>query len=515
MAFERASGILLHPTSLPGPHGVGDIGDAAYRFLDFMNETKQSIWQVLPLGPTGYGDSPYQSFSAFAGNPMLIALNKLMEQGLLNEADLEDAPDFPLYEIDYGWVIDYKSKKLQLAYDRFKGIEPTDFVAFCEQEGRWLNDFADFMAIKQHFGGGSWVEWPKELVQRDEAALNAIREELATEIHYQKFLQWAFFTQWRALKQEANQRGITIMGDIPIFVAHDSADVWANPKLFYLDELGNPTVVAGVPPDYFSATGQRWGNPLYRWDLMAENGYVWWIDRFKSMLQLVDIVRIDHFRGFEAYWEIPAEEETAIKGEWVPGPGIPFFETVLKALDSDELPLVAEDLGVITEGVTALRKHFNLPGMQILVFAFSDGPDNAFLPHHYEKNTVVYTGTHDNETTVGWFFRNDTTGTTEDPTKIAGERNFARSYAKILVDQEVHWDLIRLAMSSVADTTLIPLQDVLGLGNEARMNFPSSTGGNWQWRYADEQLTDEVQRRLRELTEIYGRVRVVETDEDR
>jgi 4-alpha-glucanotransferase len=506
MAFDRASGILLHPTSLPGPHGVGDIGDAAHRFLEFLNDTEQRVWQVLPLGPTGYGDSPYQCFSAFAGNPLLIALNKLKDLALLTEDDLSDAPDFPVHNIDYGWAIDYKGKKLRQAYEHFHGQPDNEFDAFCQDEAHWLNDFADFMAIKQHFGGGSWVNWPKELIQRDDKALQDIREQLADEIRYQKFLQWLFFQQWRDLKTVANERGISIMGDIPIFVAHDSADVWANPDLFYLDDLGNPTVVAGVPPDYFSATGQRWGNPLYRWDLMAERNYTWWIDRFQSLLSMVDIVRIDHFRGFEAYWEIPASEETAMKGQWVKGPGVPFFEAVLKALDSDELPLVAEDLGVITPEVTALRKHFNLPGMRILVFAFSSGPDNEFLPHHYDHNTVVYTGTHDNETTVGWFFRTDTTGTTEDPAQIQGERNFARSYAKILVDHEVHWDLIRLAMGSVADTTLIPMQDVLGLGNEARMNYPSSERGNWQWRYSDDQVSDEIKRRLRELTEIYGRV---------
>lgn len=512
MAFNRCSGILLHPTSLPGPHGIGDLGDAAYRFIDFLVDTKQSLWQVLPLGPTGYGDSPYQSFSAFAGNPLLISLNRLKDMGYLTDDDLNDVPDFPRETIDYGWAIDYKTKKLKLSFEKFKAAgDNSDYMAFTQEEVRWLDDYALFMALKVHYGGGSWVEWPKELIQREPAALDKAKSDLADDIFYQKYLQWIFFIQWRAVKQAANDKGIDIIGDIPIFVAHDSADVWANPDLFFLDDMGNPTVVAGVPPDYFSATGQRWGNPLYRWDVMAERGYAWWIDRFKSMLSLVDIIRIDHFRGFEAYWEIPAEEETAVKGEWVKGPGAPFFDATLNALDSDELPLIAENLGVITPEVETLRTQFNLPGMRILVFAFSSGPTNPFLPHHYDSQTVVYTGTHDNETTVGWFFRNDTTGTTEDPAQLTGERNYARQYAKVLVDSEIHWDLIRLAMSSVADTVLIPLQDVFGLSNKARMNYPSSTGGNWQWKYTNDQVTDEAKRRLRELTEIYGRVVEQET----
>lgn len=507
MAFNRSSGILLHPTSLPGPHGIGDLGDAAYRFLDFLSETGQSLWQVLPLGPTGYGDSPYQSFSAFAGNPLLISLNRLRDKGYLSDDDLSDVPDFPQDRIDYGWVIDFKTQKYKTAFANFKAAGTnSDFESFCHLEQRWLDDFSIFMALKVHYGGGAWTNWPKALIQRDPDALEKAQQELADDILYQRFLQWIFFEQWRDLKREANERNIKIIGDIPIFVAHDSADVWGNPDLFYLDDLGNPTVVAGVPPDYFSATGQRWGNPLYRWDLMQDRGYSWWIDRFKSMLALVDIVRIDHFRGFEAYWEIPAEEETAVKGQWVKGPGADLFRVVLASLESDELPLIAEDLGLITEEVTALRKQFNLPGMQILLFAFADDPDNDFLPHNYEKNTVVYTGTHDNETAVGWFFRTDTSGTTEDPAQLEGERNFARLYAKILVDQEVHWDLIRLALGSVADVSLVPLQDVLGLGNDARMNLPSSTSGNWQWRYLDEQLDSEVRRRLLELTTAYARL---------
>lgn len=505
MAFKRCSGILLHPTSLPGPHGIGDLGETAYRFLDFMEKSRQQLWQVLPLGPTGYGDSPYQCFSAFAGNPLLINLDRLVEKGFLQPDDLSvDRPHFDDSRVDYGVVINYKTGRLQLAYRNFKNHVSAAFKAFCETHAEWLDDFALFMAIKIHQGGGSWVNWPKALVRREAEALAAMHEKLADSVNYQKFLQWCFFEQWEALKQAANEKGILIVGDVPIFVAHDSADAWANPDLFYLDEDGHPTVVAGVPPDYFSATGQRWGNPLYRWDVMKQNGYHWWIQRFRSMLTMVDIIRIDHFRGFEAYWEIPAEEETAIKGEWIPGPRADFFIKIREALGG-ELPLIAEDLGVITKGVTALRKQFDLPGMRIVQFAFGDDSTNPFLPHNYDSNTVVYTGTHDNETTMGWFRRTDTTGTTDAPEVVIRERDYARAYAKILDDNEAHWDFIRLAWMSVADIAITPMQDLLGLGNEARMNFPSSDRGNWQWRLREQQISPEITRRLAELTVVYGR----------
>ncbi|MCB9435754.1 MAG: 4-alpha-glucanotransferase [Anaerolineales bacterium] len=505
MAFKRSSGILLHPTSLPSAFGIGDLGESAYRFLDFMQASRQQLWQVLPLGPTGYADSPYQCFSAFAGNPMLIDLYRLTEKGFLQTDDLNhDRPTFDNNRVDYGQVINYKTGRLQLAYSNFKNHISADFEAFCAANAPWLDDFALFMAIKIHHGGGSWVNWPSGLVRREPEALAAIAEKLADSVNYQKFMQWCFFEQWEALKKSANDKGILIVGDVPIFVAHDSADAWANPNLFYLDEDGQPTVVAGVPPDYFSATGQRWGNPLYRWDVMKRNNYHWWIQRFRAMLTMVDIVRIDHFRGFEAYWEIPAEEETAVKGEWVKGPGADFFIKIREALGG-ELPLIAEDLGVITEEVTALRTQFDLPGMRIVQFAFGDDSTNHFLPHNYDSNTVVYTGTHDNETTMGWFRRSDTTGTTDSPEVVARERNYARAYAKILEDNEAHWDLIRLAWMSVADMAITPMQDLLGLGNEARMNFPSSNHGNWQWRLRADQLSDEIIRRLSELTVIYGR----------
>lgn len=509
MAFQRSSGILLHPTSLPGPDGIGDLGAGAYEFIEFLVKSGQRLWQVLPLGPTGYGDSPYQSFSAFAGNPMLISFDLLVEKGLLSKKEVEkNRPKSDPSRIDYGAVIQFKTALLEQAWDNFKGNgeDRTDFHAFCDANNYdWLDDYALFMALKSHHGGGSWVNWPSELVRRDSTAIAAAHDKLGDIVGYQKFVQWLFFEQWGAVKAAANEQGISIIGDIPIFVAHDSADAWGNPDLFYLEEDGNPTVVAGVPPDYFSATGQRWGNPLYRWDVMKERSYQWWIKRFRGMLSMVDIVRIDHFRGFEAYWEIPASEPTAVNGEWIPGPKGDLFVAIRDALGGD-LPVIAEDLGVITEGVTALRKQFDLPGMQVLQFAFGSGPSNEFLPHHYEHNTVVYTGTHDNETTAGWFNRADTTGTTDDPEVVKAERDYARNYAKILDDSDAHWDFIRMALQSVADTAIVPMQDLLGLGNEARMNYPSSDSGNWQWRVRSDQLSGDIVARMRNLTEVYGRI---------
>lgn len=508
MAFKRASGVLLHPTSLPGRHGIGDLGDAAYVFIDFLVASKQSIWQVLPLGPTGYGDSPYQCFSAFAGNPMLVNLDRLVEDGLLTEADVVPEAGFSHEKVNYGPVIAYKTERLKRAYEKFKADGHRTrrlYDEFIKREAGWLEDYSLFMALKLDYGGGPWVEWPTELIQRDPEALAAARERLADAIGYQKFIQWLFFEQWQDVKHAANAKGILIVGDVPIFVAHDSADAWANPQLFYLDEAGQPTVVAGVPPDYFSSTGQRWGNPLYRWDVMAQTGYEWWIRRMKATLNVVDIIRVDHFRGFEAYWEIPASEPTAVKGRWVDGPKAHFFETVSRALGG-QLPVMAENLGVITEGVENLRKQFDMPGMRIVQFGFGSGPDNGFLPHNYDNNTVVYTGTHDNETIMGWYLRSDTTGTTDDPATVKRERLFATRYANVKDPADAHWDFIRLAWMSVADLALVPLQDVFGLGNEARMNYPSSESGNWQWRYTPEQLKVEHAERLAELTFMYSRI---------
>lgn len=512
MEFKRASGILLHPTSLPGPHGIGDLGDAAYTFLDFLFHSKQKLWQILPLGPTGYGDAPYQCVSAFGGNPLLISLERLVEQGLLSGEDIIPPEDFPTDSVNFGAVIPYKTERLQKAYQQFQ-TAPTRanpllhrlFDEFCQSQADWLEDYALFMALKAEQGGGSWVNWPPELRQREPEALAYARQRLASAIAYYSFVQWLFFEQWWDLRHAANKRGIQIVGDIPIFVAYDSADVWANQALFHLDDNGQQTVVAGVPPDYFSATGQRWGNPLYRWEVMALDGYQWWIRRIHATLNQVDIIRIDHFRGFEAYWEIPAWEATAINGMWVKGPGATFFEAVQKGLEG-KLPFIAEDLGVITKEVNDLRSQFNLPGMRILQFAFgSDSSANYFLPHSYDRNTVVYTGTHDNETIVGWFNRQDSSGTTDDVETVLRERQKAKRYADLREEDRIHWDFIRLAWMSVADFAIVPIQDILGLGNEARMNNPAGGSNNWQWRLGTELLNEELGNRLADLTELSGR----------
>ncbi|NTV65512.1 MAG: 4-alpha-glucanotransferase, partial [Oscillochloris sp.] len=409
MDFPRASGILLHPTSLPGPWGIGDLGAAAYRFLDFLADAGQRLWQVLPLGPTGYGDSPYQCFSAFAGNPLLVSLDELVKRNLLGHAEVAAAAaaagDLGIDHIDYGRVIPFKLSLLRASYERMRdgaAIGMADeYEAFCATQAAWLDDYALFMALKDLHDGASWNTWEPDLRARKAAALRKARKDLATPIAIHKYLQFLFFSQWEPLKAYANERGISIIGDAPIFVAYDSADAWANPKLFYLDDEGAPTVVAGVPPDYFSATGQLWGNPLYRWDRMAKDGYAWWIARLRQTLAIVDILRLDHFRGFEAYWAVPAEEKTAINGNWVKGPGTALFASLREALG--DLPIIAEDLGLITPEVNALREQFGFPGMKVLQFAFGDGAGNAYLPHNYEPGYVVYSGTHDNNTSVGWF----------------------------------------------------------------------------------------------------------------
>ena len=495
MKFERASGILLHPTSLPGAFGIGDIGPKAHEWIDFLTSIGSSLWQVLPLGPTGYGDSPYQCFSAFAGNPYIISPDVLRTEGFLTIEELRDCPSFPVERVDYGVVIPFKLKLLKRAFDRFQsGSHPEineEFKAFREAETHWLDDFALFMTIKEAHGGGSWVDWPVPLRSREPKALKSFRDAHADDLERYAFWQYLFFRQWADLREHANKNDIQIIGDIPIFVAHDSADVWSHPELFYLDNEGQPTVVAGVPPDYFSPTGQRWGNPLYHWELHAQDGYSWWIDRMRAVLSLVDIVRLDHFRGFAGYWEIPAEEQTAVKGQWVPGPGAQFFEVVEKSLGT--LPIIAEDLGEITPDVIELRDRFKLPGMKILVFAFDSDAENEFLPHNVTPNCVVYTGTHDNDTTRGWYERSDE--------KI---RDYARRYlARDGCD--IAWDLIRAAWSSVAVFALAPLQDFLNLGNEARMNYPSKPSGNWGWRLSPRALTDSLQERLKENNILYGR----------
>ena len=493
MKFERASGILLHPTSLPGPYGIGDLGPAAYAWLDWLAGSGCKLWQVLPLGPTGYGDSPYQCFSAFAGNPYLISPEGLLKERLLTRADLEDMPAWDERKVDFGRLYLWKPALLEKTFRRYSadpGPVQADFDAFCAENAAWLEDYALFMALKETHGGGSWDGWPAALRLREPSGLREARTSLADLILRFSFFQFLFFRQWNALHDYAHEKGIQIIGDIPIFVAYDSSDVWAHPDLFYLDQDGKPTVVAGVPPDYFSPTGQLWGNPLYKWDLHKAGGYAWWLERMRATLKLVDILRIDHFRGFAGYWEIPAGNPTAEIGRWVAGPNSDFFNAVRANLGS--LPILAEDLGVITPDVVALRDKFGLPGMKILQFAFS-GPDNPFLPHAYPQNCAVYTGTHDNDTSRGWY---------ESAPEV--EKDFARRYMQV-DGRHFALDLIRFAWRSVAVFAVAPLQDFLDLGNEARMNYPSRLGGNWEWRMRAQDLNGELQGRIKELNWLYQR----------
>ncbi|MFQ3566899.1 MAG: 4-alpha-glucanotransferase [Aggregatilineales bacterium] len=499
MNVSRSSGILLHPTSLPGRYGIGDLGEWAYRFVDYLREAGQSIWQVLPLGPTSYGDSPYQCLSAFAGNPLLISLDQLVTEGWLTDEELRDAPNFPANRVDYGPVIDYHRTLLDRAFSRFDETASAEtraeFTSWCELNKDWLEDFALFAALKDHHGGRPWVEWPQGEALRDAQTLVEVAAQHARKINGFRFQQWLFYRQWFALKTYANDRGIRLFGDIPIFVAHDSSDVWANRDLFFLDVQGHPTVVAGVPPDYFSETGQRWGNPLYNWERLADDGYAWWIRRIKQTLETVDVVRIDHFRGFEAYWEVPASEPTAVQGRWVKGPGMAFFSVILDTLGS--LPIIAEDLGVITPEVEALRDGLGLPGMKILQFAWGEphGKD-PFLPHNYVPNCVVYTGTHDNNTTIGWYHEEATPA--------------MKTYLNQYLDREVreiNWDLIRLGMASVAHTFVVPMQDVLSLNSDQRMNLPGREAGNWSYRCLPADLENSAARdRLAFYTRIYARL---------
>lgn len=507
MKFERASGVLLHPTSLPGPYGIGDLGSAAYRFVDWLSVAGCKLWQMLPLGPTGYGDSPYQSFSTFAGNPYLINPEQLLREGWLHPDDLIEDIRFPDDHVDFGRLIPWKLNLLERAFIRFKshpGVARADFDHFCAENASWLPDYALFMAIKESNGGGDWGGWPQALRKRDSAALAEATQRHADAVERFKFYQFVFFRQWNAIKKYSSERNIRIIGDIPIYVSYDSADVWAHPELFTLDEDRRPTFVAGVPPDYFSLTGQLWGNPLYRWDVLKDTDYSWWLERLRATLRVVDIARLDHFRGFAGYWEIPAGNLTAETGRWVTGPGANFFEAVKTSLSeadgSDEtLPIIAEDLGVITPDVVSLREEFGLPGMKVLQFAFS-GPDNPFLPHNYLTRCVAYTGTHDNDTSRGWF-----------ESAPEHERDFARRYLAIRpcegsnASQGFVWDLIRAAWSSVAAFAIAPMQDLLNLGSEARMNYPGQVGGNWTWRMRESALTDDLANRLQALNHLYLR----------
>lgn len=493
IASTRSAGILFHPTSLPGPHGIGALGPAARDWVDFLATAGQKWWQILPLGPTGYGDSPYQCFSALAGNPFLIDLEALRAVGLLTDAEL--AVDFPAEHVDFGPVIAFKNRALAQAWERFsaqpRGALRAEFEAFVAAEAGWLDDFALFMALKDANGGVSWQEWEPALRLREPAALAEARQKLHATIGLHQFRQFLFFKQWRAVKAYANERGVKLIGDVPIFVAIDSADVWSQPEYFQLDEQRRPLAVAGVPPDYFSATGQLWGNPLYDWEALAADRYAWWVRRLRATLEQVDLVRIDHFRGFEAYWKIPAGMPTAQVGAWTPGPGRALFDEIRAQLG--DLPLIAEDLGVITPEVDALRHAAKLPGMRVLQFAFGGATEDRFLPHMYERDTVVYTGTHDNDTTRGWY---------EHITEP--ERDRVRRY--LACDgRDVAWDMIRAAWMSVADLAVAPLQDVLDLGSAARMNTPGQPGGNWGWRLRPGQLQPWQRDRLGDLTALYAR----------
>ncbi|HEY9631274.1 MAG TPA: 4-alpha-glucanotransferase [Coleofasciculaceae cyanobacterium] len=498
MPFSRASGILLHPTSFPSRFGIGDLGTEAYRFIDFLAASGQQIWQILPLGPTAYGDSPYQCFSAIAGNPMLISPEILNGKGLLTEEDFNDFPELPL-RIDFGWVIHVKTLLLRKASDNFKQRatpeQHQEFEAFCQGAADWLEDYALFRAVKDAHGGASWNTWDQAIAQRKPEALEQWQQQLVPQIFFHKYLQFEFAQQWANLKRYANEKGIQILGDLPIYVAHDSAEVWAHPEYFCLDpELGIPSLMAGVPPDYFSPTGQLWGNPIYDWDRLQQDNFRWWVQRFQAMLDCVDLIRIDHFRGFESYWAVHESETTAINGEWMKAPGEALFQVLADQLGV--LPIIAEDLGFITPEVEALRDQFEFPGMKILHFAFDSDSQNPYLPFQYSANTVVYTGTHDNDTTVGWFNGRN-----------PQEQHRVWNYLGCGDMHEIHWQMIRLAFSSVSNQAIVPLQDVLGLDTGSRMNAPGQAIGNWGWRYEWGALTSEMSDRLRELTELYGRLR--------
>jgi len=497
MKFERSAGVLLHPTSLPGKYGIGDLGDDAFKFVDFLKEAGQTLWQVFPLGPTGYGDSPYQCLSAFAGNPLLVSPDKLEEDGFLSSNDLSDKQEFNPIQIDYSETLNYKKSLLQKAFNNFKnnfnGLGK-DFDEFCDKHKDWLEDFALFMAAKDFHNGDVWSKWDKGLIHRTENALNEWKEKLSDDIQYHKFVQFNFFKQWKAVRDYANNNGIKIIGDMPIFIAYDSADLWANKEIFSVDEDGILDTVAGVPPDYFSPTGQLWGNPLYRWKVMEKDDFLWMRKRFASLYELIDIVRIDHFRGFDAYWEIPGDAKTAERGRWVKAQGEKLFKSLIKHLG--DIPILAEDLGVITPEVEALRDKFNFPGMKILQFAFGPDMETKFLPHNYIPNCVVLTGSHDNDTTRSYF------------EKVKKEEYHIYEHAQVYLNyfgDDLVNELIRMAYASVANIVIIPMQDVLNLGGEARMNFPSRLGGNWAWRFTWEQINENIAPHYKGLTVLYER----------
>lgn len=505
--FPRTCGILLHPTSLPAPHGVGDLGQGARSFVDWLAAAGQGLWQVLPLGPTGYGDSPYQCLSAFAGNTLLLSLEDMAGDGWLSLDALTTQPPLAATRCDYAAAVARKRPLLQLAAESFERRARPDaraeFDAFCRHNASWLDDYALFRALKDHHNGRAWPAWDAPLARRDPPALTAARQELAAEIRVEQFAQWQFAVQWGRVRERCRAADIRLMGDAPIFVAHDSCDVWAHPDLFRLAADGSPTHVAGVPPDYFSATGQCWGNPLYRWDTAERAVFAWWVRRFRHIFTLVDWVRVDHFRGFEAYWEIPGGDTTAVNGRWVKGPGARLFEEVRRELG--ELPIVAENLGMITPEVEAIRERLAFPGMAVLQFAFGgDSQANGFLPHNFQRELVAYTGTHDNDTTVGWWQSTGHGDSTRQTGEVEAEKLKARRYLNT-DGTDIHWAMIRTLLASVADVVIVPLQDILGLGSDARMNLPARASGNWQWRFQASSVTTTLAERLRELAELFGR----------
>jgi len=496
MQFKRSSGILLHPTSIPSLYGIGDFGKSARNIIDFLVHTDQTIWQVLPLCPTGYGNSPYASYSAFAGNYYLIDPDSLVDESLLTFEEVRKHQHSYGTRVDYQKAISIKEELLKKAYSRFDSFASNklkqEFIDFCVENTSWLDDYSLFVAAFEHHGKQVWTHWDQDLKKRSPKALIAWKKKLSVEIGYHQWLQFEFHRQWSLLKTYANNHQIQIIGDIPIFVDHNSADVWSNPELFEIDVSGERVLVSGVPPDYFSETGQLWGNPLYRWDIMEKQGFQWWIARFKQMLKLFDAIRVDHFRGFDAYWEVKATEKTAINGRWVKGPGKKLFNAIKAALG--DLPIIAEDLGVLTQDVIELRDHFDFPGMKILQFAFSDNSANSFLPHNFKHtNCVVYTGTHDNDTTLGWYQH-----------ATDHERHLAREYTRS-DGHRINWELIRLGMFSVANQCIVPLQDYMNLGSEHRMNFPGYASDMWEWAYTPSMLDAIDKSQIKHLIQLSNR----------
>jgi 4-alpha-glucanotransferase len=499
---DRASGVLLHPTSLPGSHGNGDLGAEAHAFAHSLARAGQRWWQMLPVGPAGYGESPYSAMSAFAGNPLLVDLDAL---GITI-----DRARFPDAAVDFEGATAFRDRHLRRAFESFTTKGDVEYAAFVERSAGWLDDFALFAALKHAHGGAAWTTWEPDLALRRAPALESARSVHAREIDFVKFVHWKFELQWKALRAHCTSLGIGLIGDVPIFVAHDSADVWASRELFTLDDAGEPTSISGVPPDYFSKTGQRWGNPLYRWARIEKTGFAWWVDRFRSSLDRFDAIRLDHFIGFVRFWRVPAADDTAVNGTWRKGPGRALFDRAQKKLDRGHLPFIAEDLGAVTPAVRRLRRKLELPGMRIVQFAFGEDPQvDMFLPHNHTRNAVVYTGTHDNDTIVGWF---DDPGDGKSSSRSAAQTEAERQRALAYLGRrardkhlEIHWEMIRLAMSSVAFTAIIPMQDVLGLGSEARMNSPGRASGNWRWRLAPDAFTPALEQRLGALTKTYGR----------